>query len=127
MRDLDLTDRDARLAYTTRVVGRELASSNELRFGEAIRLIEELKAIAELPADQRARLLAGDQEAEVIAALQGELDAETAGGDVTPRVPSEGEVDQVTAPQASDARDEPLSPPGPVNPPDPLGEFPEGF
>jgi hypothetical protein len=44
MRDLGLDDRDERLTYTSRAVGREITSSNELTLGEATRLIDQLDA-----------------------------------------------------------------------------------
>jgi hypothetical protein len=72
MRDVGFTagDRDDRLAYTNRIVGRELESSNDLTIREAGLVIDDLQAIAALPADERRARIAGDQEAAVIAALE---------------------------------------------------------
>jgi hypothetical protein len=63
MRDVGLTtaDRDNRLAYTNRVVGRELASSNELTIGEASTVIDDLVQIKALPPEQRQARLARDE------------------------------------------------------------------
>jgi hypothetical protein len=63
MRDVGLTtaDRDNRLAYTNRVVGRELASSNELTIGEASTVIDDLVQIRALPPEQRQARLARDE------------------------------------------------------------------
>lgn len=58
MRDvgLDQLDRDQRLGYTTRVVGRLIESSNELTSREAHLVIEDLQALAQLPANERTTL-----------------------------------------------------------------------
>jgi hypothetical protein len=69
MRDVGLTgDREARFAYTIRIVGRELASSNELTIREAGLVIDDLQEIAKLPAgEERDRRLLGEKE---LAALE---------------------------------------------------------
>lgn len=44
MKQADLTDRDAALAYATKVIGREISSRNELTADEASRVIDQLRA-----------------------------------------------------------------------------------
>jgi len=70
MRDVDMpADRAARLAYTARVVGREIESSNALTFREAGLVLDDLAEVAELPAEERPARLAGDERA-VLAELE---------------------------------------------------------
>jgi hypothetical protein len=66
MRDVGIPagDRDRRLAYTRRIVERDLASSAELTIGEADRVIVDLERILALPADQRPAAIAGPSEQE---------------------------------------------------------------
>lgn len=54
MKEADLTDRDAALAYAGKVIGREISSRNELTADEASRVIDQLKA------DQQAMPAAAD-------------------------------------------------------------------
>jgi hypothetical protein len=121
MRDVGLQtgERDNRLDYTRRIIGRQLESSNELTIGEASRLIDELKAVKELPPEERAHRLLDAQEQEVVTALEdlargagaaptgetvaGDPDATAGAGDPTPA--------------GEDERG------GPV----PYNEFPDGF
>jgi hypothetical protein len=121
MRDVGLQtgERDNRLDYTRRIIGRQLESSNELTIGEASRLIDELKAVKALPPEQRPHRLLGEAEASVVEALQdlaqgagaaptgetvaGDPDATAGAGDPTPA--------------GEDERG------GPV----PYNEFPDGF
>jgi hypothetical protein len=69
MRDVGFAteDRDARLAYASRIAGRKLASANELTIGEADRVNTDLEEILKLPANERLPRLLGADEAEVLA------------------------------------------------------------
>ena len=71
MRDVGMPvgDRDARLAYASRVVGRELESSNELTKIEATKLIDELQRIEQLPELERMQALLPPNEAELVGDL----------------------------------------------------------
>ena len=79
MRDVGMppSDRDARLAYTVRIVGRQLESSNDLTIADAARVIDDLQEIVKLPADERPARLVSANEAAVLAELD-QLAAEEA-------------------------------------------------
>jgi hypothetical protein len=72
MREVGLPtgDREARLAYASRVIGRELASSSDLTFGEASKLIDDLQEIEKLPELERMQRLLAPGEAAVVAELE---------------------------------------------------------
>jgi hypothetical protein len=88
MRDVGIPagDRDRRLAYTRRVIERDLASSAELTIGEADRVIDDLERILALPPDQRGAAIAGagEQELATLAELEAMTDAEAAERPPTP-------------------------------------------
>lgn len=80
MRDSGLTgatdtDREHRLGYTSRIIGRRIQSSNELTIREAGLVIDDLQEIAKLPADERADRLAPADATALIDELKRELDA----------------------------------------------------
>ena len=119
MRDLGFPDdRERRLAYVSRVVGRPIASSTELTIGEAGRLIEQLDA-------DKAKRLAGEQA--LVDEIIRTFDAQVVGGDTTPPADDDppGDPQAADAPAGPDAGngDGGGGDPGPV----PYGEFPEGF
>jgi hypothetical protein len=101
MRDLGMTagdsGRDERLAYCSRVVGREITSSNELTIGEASKLIEQLEA-------DKAAKAAGERA--FLDELRETLDA--------------APVDEPPDGEPAPAEPEPAAPV-------PYNEFPEGF
>lgn len=68
MRDVGLPadDREARLAYTIRAIGRQIESSSELTIADAHLAIDDLKAIMQLPPEERADRLLGEQEQAVL-------------------------------------------------------------
>lgn len=102
MRDVALADREARLAYTSRVIGRTLATSNELTIGDAGLVIDDLQEVVKLPAgDERDRRLLGQRELELL--LEADEVAQ-AGQDAEPAAPEDGDREPV-----------------------PYNEFPEGF
>ncbi|HZW73354.1 MAG TPA: hypothetical protein VFF43_07390, partial [Caldimonas sp.] len=72
MREVGLPpgDREPRLAYASRVVGRTLESSNELTKIEATKLIDDLHAIEQMPVVERMKALLPPHEAEVIDELE---------------------------------------------------------
>lgn len=87
MRDVGFTgassdeqERDRRLAYTSRVIGRRVESSNELTIREAGLLIDDLQEVQKLPADERPPRLAAVDEHAMVDEIKAELDAT----DVTP-------------------------------------------
>lgn len=122
MRDLGFPDdRDRVLAYVSHVVGRPIASRNELTIGEAGRLIEQLDA-------DKAKRLAGEQALvdEIIRTFDARVVADER-RDTTPSAGEEAPADAPPAPTPAgpeegngggDAGD-----PGPV----PYNEFPQGY
>jgi hypothetical protein len=72
MRDVGLPpgDRQSRLDYTSRVLGRAIASSNELTKGDASQVIDDLQELRELPELERMKRLLPQPEAEVISELE---------------------------------------------------------
>jgi hypothetical protein len=79
MRDTGLTAgqgaRDSRLAYTTQVIGRTIASSNELTIREAGQVIDDLQQLMQLPPEQRQQRFAATDETATLDALEQQLDA----------------------------------------------------
>jgi len=71
MRDVGLPpdNREQRLAFASRVVGRTLESSNELTKLEATKLIDELQALLDLPELERMQRLLAPKEAEIVGDL----------------------------------------------------------
>jgi hypothetical protein len=78
MRDVGMPadDRDGRLAYTVRVIGRTIGSSTDLTIGEAGQVIDDLQRIKQLPAAERPAALQGDVEARVGDGEPGDPDGE---------------------------------------------------
>jgi hypothetical protein len=72
MRDAGFTegDRDARLAYASRIIGRQIASANELLIGEADMVNNDLEEIIKLPESERPARMLGANEAVVVAELE---------------------------------------------------------